>query len=109
MLNMQSIPMVNFKKGCYPGQEVVARMQYLGKNKRAMYHITIERSEAIQAGEKLLSQSSTSPKGAGHIVQTAHNGDNLIEGLAVLDQTAVDNHDLSDAQGNAVGFMELNY
>jgi len=28
---------VHFKKGCYPGQEIVARMQYLGKLKQRMY------------------------------------------------------------------------
>ena len=34
MLNLELIGGVNFKKGCYPGQEIVARMQYLGKLKR---------------------------------------------------------------------------
>lgn len=36
MVNLQAIGGVNFKKGCYPGQEIVARMQYLGKLKRRM-------------------------------------------------------------------------
>lgn len=36
MLNMQAINGLSFKKGCYPGQEIVARMQYLGKLKRNM-------------------------------------------------------------------------
>ena len=39
MLNMQSIDGLSFKKGCYPGQEIVARMQYLGKLKRNMRRI----------------------------------------------------------------------
>ena len=39
MLNMQSIGGLSFKKGCYPGQEIVARMQYLGKLKRNMRRI----------------------------------------------------------------------
>lgn len=37
MSNLELIGGVNFKKGCYPGQEIVARMQYLGKLKRRMY------------------------------------------------------------------------
>lgn len=37
MLNLQHIDGVSFKKGCFPGQEVVARMQYLGKLKRRMF------------------------------------------------------------------------
>lgn len=37
MVNFDLISAVNFKKGCYPGQEVVARSQYLGKLKRRMF------------------------------------------------------------------------
>lgn len=37
MANFELINGVNFKKGCYPGQEIVARTQYLGKLKRRMY------------------------------------------------------------------------
>ncbi|TAK86576.1 MAG: folate-binding protein [Aquabacterium sp.] len=40
MINFELVGGVNFKKGCYPGQEIVARSQYLGKLKRraALYH-----------------------------------------------------------------------
>ncbi|WP_206483604.1 tRNA-modifying protein YgfZ [Thalassotalea sp. G2M2-11] len=37
MLNMQAIKGISFTKGCYLGQETVARMQYLGKNKKALF------------------------------------------------------------------------
>jgi hypothetical protein len=36
MINLEVLGGVNFKKGCYPGQEVVARSQYLGKLRRRM-------------------------------------------------------------------------
>ena len=36
MINLQLIDALSFTKGCYPGQEIVARMQYLGKLKRHM-------------------------------------------------------------------------
>jgi folate-binding protein YgfZ len=39
MLNFELIGGVNFAKGCYPGQEIIARMQYLGKPKRRMFRI----------------------------------------------------------------------
>jgi tRNA-modifying protein YgfZ len=42
MLNFESLGGVDFKKGCYPGQEVVARSQYLGKLKRRMFVATLE-------------------------------------------------------------------
>jgi len=37
MLNIQAINGISFTKGCYLGQETVARMQYLGRNKRALF------------------------------------------------------------------------
>lgn len=40
MLNLQAINGISFTKGCYLGQETVARMQYLGKNKRALFTLT---------------------------------------------------------------------
>ncbi|WP_284245319.1 tRNA-modifying protein YgfZ [Thalassotalea insulae] len=40
MLNMQAINGISFTKGCYLGQETVARMQYLGKNKKALFALT---------------------------------------------------------------------
>ena len=38
MINLQALGGVSFKKGCYTGQEIVARMQYLGKLKRRLQH-----------------------------------------------------------------------
>ncbi len=40
MLNLQAIHGISFTKGCYLGQETVARMQYLGRNKRALYSLS---------------------------------------------------------------------
>ena len=37
MLNLDILNAINFKKGCYPGQEIIARMKYLGKLKQRMY------------------------------------------------------------------------
>ncbi|OZA30739.1 MAG: glycine cleavage system protein T [Hydrogenophilales bacterium 17-61-9] len=44
MVNLEVIGGVNFQKGCYPGQEIVARSQYLGKLKRRMFlaHVAVE-------------------------------------------------------------------
>jgi len=57
MLNLQHIDGVSFKKGCFSGQEVVARMQYLGKLKRKMYrlefsgdHLPLPGDEIYKAG-----------------------------------------------------------
>jgi tRNA-modifying protein YgfZ len=53
MLNFQITGYVHFKKGCYTGQEIVARMQYLGKLKRHMYRFVANATEAPIAGDEL--------------------------------------------------------
>lgn len=39
MVNLDRVGGVSFRKGCYPGQEIVARMHYLGKPSRRMYRL----------------------------------------------------------------------
>ncbi|HOX69331.1 MAG TPA: folate-binding protein [Burkholderiaceae bacterium] len=51
MLNFELIGAVNFQKGCYPGQEVVARSQYRGTAKRRTFLFSCD--EAIAAGQEV--------------------------------------------------------
>ena len=53
MVNLEAIGGVNFQKGCYPGQEIVARSQYLGKLKRRMFLAHVDAEAA--AGDSLYS------------------------------------------------------
>ncbi len=69
MINYELIGGVNFKKGCYPGQEIVARSQYLGKLKRRMYRVNLCAAQ-VQAGMELF--SATDPEQAcGMVVNAA--------------------------------------
>jgi folate-binding protein YgfZ len=54
---------VNFSKGCYPGQEVVARLHYLGSAKRRLF--AFESETEINIGEPLYCASSKSAKDRG--------------------------------------------
>lgn len=85
MINMQLFGGVSFKKGCYTGQEVVARMQYLGKLKRRMYRGRVHAPECPEAGETLFSDTSASGQGAGKIVNAAPSPDGGYELLAVVE------------------------
>jgi folate-binding protein YgfZ len=75
MTNMQRIDGVSFHKGCYTGQEVVARMQYLGKLKRRMYLAEVSAAPSGEgnelrpkAGDELTAADSSSGQGPGRIV-----------------------------------------
>lgn len=51
MLNLQSLAGVSFKKGCYTGQEIVARMQYLGTLKKRMHRFRCDAALGLRPGE----------------------------------------------------------
>jgi folate-binding protein YgfZ len=68
MLNYESVGGVNFKKGCYPGQEVVARSQFRGTLKRRAYIVTC--SDALQAGQEVF-DSREPEQPCGQIAQAA--------------------------------------
>ena len=75
MLNYESVGGVNFKKGCYPGQEVVARSQFRGTLKRRAYLANIDTTD-IQAlvGQEIFHDSDTEQP-CGAVAQVATNPD----------------------------------
>ena len=83
MLNLQLINGVSFRKGCYPGQEVVARMQYLGKLKRRMYLAHVDADTPPEPGTALFSDQVDSGQGAGKLVSAAPDPDGGYMVLAV--------------------------
>ena len=85
MLNLQLINGVSFKKGCYTGQEVVARMQYLGKLKRRMYLTHSDAPKLPHSGDELYSPESGSGQGAGRVVSVAPAPEGGYDMLAVVE------------------------
>lgn len=68
MSNLNLLGGVNFKKGCYPGQEIVARMQYLGKLKRQMFLARIETDTCPTPGDDLVATNTEAADGSGKVV-----------------------------------------
>ena len=68
MLNYESVGGVNFKKGCYPGQEVVARSQFRGTLKRRAFIVHADQS--VEAGQDVFAASDTE-QATGTVVQAA--------------------------------------
>lgn len=68
MLNFESVGGVSFKKGCYPGQEVVARSQFRGTLKRRAYLAASQ--EPLHAGDELFT-TTDSAQPCGLVVQSA--------------------------------------
>lgn len=71
MLNLQALAAISFTKGCYTGQEMVARMKYLGKNKRATYIVKGQASHPVQSGDELQQAVGEHWRRAGTIINIA--------------------------------------
>jgi folate-binding protein YgfZ len=67
-LNLDLIEGINFKKGCYTGQEIVARTHYLGKVKRRMYRAFIKSQVDLNPGDQILNKSGEE---IGQLVRSA--------------------------------------
>jgi folate-binding Fe-S cluster repair protein YgfZ len=108
MINLQAVGGVSFKKGCYTGQEIVARMQYLGKLKRRLYRLSLAGQELPEPGTALFSSVHASAVGNVVIAARAEHGLQL---LAVLQADAAESGDihLGAADGPALQLSELPY
>ena len=84
MVNFSTIGGVSFTKGCYPGQEVVARMHYLGKLKRRMYLAHVDTDTLPESGTELFTRTDTEAQNCGKIVQAQPSPNGGYDLLAVL-------------------------
>lgn len=107
MLNLQHLNAISFKKGCYTGQEIVARMKYLGKLKKAMFLLSVTSESPIKPGSDIYEKNTG--KKVGSVVRSIHhsNSNNSML-LAVLDiETAKANSPLLLTEGNPQVFTYL--
>ncbi|GLS05330.1 folate-binding protein [Chitiniphilus shinanonensis] len=87
MANMELIGAVSFTKGCYPGQEIVARTQYLGKLKR---RALLARSEVEPAAGQEVYSPEMNGQASGKVVQAAPAPDGGYEALVVVQTSSLE-------------------
>lgn len=83
-MNLQAINGISFKKGCYTGQETVARAKYRGINKRAMYLVTGQSKQAPIAGDAIERSVGENWRKGGTIVSAFRYADGHTLALAIL-------------------------
>lgn len=83
-MNLQAIGGINFKKGCYTGQETVARAKYRGINKRAMYLVSGQSEQAPVAGDAIERSVGENWRKGGTIVSAFRYEDGHTLALAIL-------------------------
>ena len=110
MLNLDLIGGVSLTKGCYPGQEIVARMHYRGTLKQRMYLANIAGSDLPQPGDKLYSPDF-GEQACGTIVNAARSPEGGSDLLAVIQIASAEKGGVhwKALAGPALKFMQLPY
>lgn len=108
MLNYQALGAISFNKGCYTGQEIVARMKYHGKIKREMYRVRGDTFNPPLPGAPVYTASSE--RSVGSIV-IASQIDNNFEALLVATAASVKTQALflDTQQQQKLTLLELPY
>lgn len=108
MINFELIGGVNFKKGCYPGQEIVARSQYLGKLKRRMMHASVT-AENAQPGTEIFSVNDPEQP-CGMVVNAERSNAQEIDLLVEIKLAAAESEvRLGSTTGPVLSFQALPY
>jgi folate-binding protein YgfZ len=106
MLNMEALGGLCFTKGCYPGQEVIARLHYRGQLKRRLYRAYVDSDSVPPPGTALHIEGIA--ESVGTVVSAARHPDGGVALLAVvkIEEKAQGEVRLADAQGPALRFVE---
>lgn len=109
MINLDLVGAISFSKGCYPGQEIVARTHYLGKLKQRMVLGHLEKSLPV-AGEALYT-SSFGEQRAGTVVDAQPSPSGGYDLLAVVQLRGAteDQLHVGDPNGEPMALQDLPY
>lgn len=108
MINFEIVGGVNFRKGCYPGQEIVARSQYLGKFKRRMMLASVNAANATAGTEVYADSDPGQP--CGMLVNAEQGPDDVIACLVEMKLDAIGQPvHLGAADGPLLMFSALPY
>lgn len=108
MLNLQALDYISFNKGCYMGQEMVARMRYLGKNKRALYIAEVDSELSVSTADDVAVDMNGNKRNVGKVIHSQ-----AFEGKTWLQLVLPKDTELSEtlylSSGQSVTLLELPY
>ncbi len=93
MLNLENLGGLSFQKGCYPGQEIVARVKYRGELKKQLYKASVTTELPIEAGSPLVT-SSNHDSAIGHVINAENLNKNTLILLTVINIATLLNDDI---------------
>lgn len=93
MLNLDNTDGLSYKKGCYPGQEIIARLHYRGEVKKLLFRGTVQGHTTPGTGDKICDKSSNTV--IGEILDAEPTAENTFRFLAVCEKGSDSNRNLS--------------
>ena len=108
MVNLDLIGGVSYTKGCYPGQEIVARTRYLGRLKQRMYRVHVP-APGARPGDALYSEAFGSEQACGALLNVAPLAGEGHDALAVIQTSAASAARWKSLDGPPVVLKELPY
>lgn len=106
-LNLHQLNAISFNKGCYTGQEIIARMQYRGKLKNHLYYATLSSTQLPALGSDVYYSSSDGSRTCGSIVNATCTSTDHIEILVILDESHAKDEHLYLDPVNPTAFLKI--
>jgi len=91
-INLPALGAISFNKGCYTGQEIIARMHYRGKLKNHLYSATIQSDQLLSPGDAIYYLQNHQPHECGIIIDACLDGDNYRALIVADEKNARDEH-----------------
>ena len=113
-INLELVDGISFNKGCFPGQEIVARIKYLGKPKQRLVIAEVESNSCILPGDEIYSPAQSGQRSgqkSGLVVDAVKTGDSQFQLSAMVPATMVESGDLmiGSAAGPKLKRIDLPY
>lgn len=111
MANLELVGGVSFNKGCYPGQEIVARMHYLGRLKQRMFLARLDDASMLPAPGTAVYSPNLPGQSTGAVIDAQWSPRGGVDMLVVvhLDSMRANDLHLHDFSGPQLGLLSLPY
>lgn len=109
-INLELVDGISFKKGCFPGQEIIARIKYLGKPKQRLIIAEVKSNSSILPGAEIYTPTNSEQK-SGMVVDAVKTGDHQFHLSAIVPAAMVESGDLmvGSADGPKLKRIDLPY
>ena len=109
MINWEALGGISFKKGCYTGQEVVARAHFRGQVKKRLWRANVVSSESLPIDAEVVEIKDDTGRNVGEIITRCETDGETTEFLAIINTRAIENATPLSVNGQPIELTDLPY